>query len=128
MLNTHFALLGSIKNFIWISEKGIDLLMQLEGLEGSNGQPSMTPYRDNVGVCTIGWGHVLPDADCRNSNSKTYPQEYYNTYGEAQFNIQKDVVAKYFGDDVLIAYKKHQAVFFGGSHPTAVGCINYPNP
>lgn len=94
---------------LWISPKGLDLLMRLEGIEGSGGDPSMTAYRDSVGVCTIGWGHVLSTSDCQGSGLKVRPAEYVNQFGKDAFAAQGDVIFEYLRQDLNKVYNNIKA-------------------
>lgn len=42
-----------------VSDKLIALLKDYEGKTGTHGEPYLTPYKDNTGVKTIGWGHAV---------------------------------------------------------------------
>lgn len=44
-----------------VSDKLIALLKDYEGKPGTHGEPYLTPYKDNKGVKTIGWGHALSE-------------------------------------------------------------------
>lgn len=63
-----------------ISEAGLDLIKHFEGCH-------LKPYRDPIGLYTIGWGHLIGDG-------KSLPIEWFRelTQDEADELLKKDLV------------------------------------
>lgn len=62
-----------------ISQKGLNLIKRFEGCH-------LEPYRDPIGLWTIGWGHLIGDG-------KTLPIEWFRrlTQDEADRLLEKDL-------------------------------------
>ena len=62
-----------------ISQKGLNLIKRFEGCH-------LEPYRDPIGLWTVGWGHLIGDG-------KTLPIEWFRrlTQDEADRLLEKDL-------------------------------------
>jgi lysozyme len=82
-----------------ISEKGINLIKHFEGCH-------LKPYRDPIGLYTIGWGHLIGDG-------KSLPIEWFRelTQDEADELLKKDLVRFERGVERLCPFNLTQPRF-----------------
>lgn len=81
------------------SNRGLELIQAWEGLE--DGDPStvnLEPYMDHSGYWTIGWGHLLTDANGRRMEGEERREEAYAVFPNG---LTKEEATALFAEDCL---------------------------